>query len=374
MANKIDISNDVNKKNLNDILRKSFQSANINFLIGSGCSVPAITPLGDIEKNIQQLFEEKKELDAENLMYQFLVPIAESNEKLIGNSDDIDITDTLNTYTAFLGSVFHILTKSKNNILPKKANIFSTNYDLFVEKASEKLGVEFNLNDGFNRNPRLDSQFRFSEIHFFNTIFNIGHLYNYKVEVPSINLIKLHGSFSWAKLEQEIICRIQNYLETLKGTIQEIQEAKKNHDYTKLLSLLKDFNQHFNIILPIHNKLRHTLLDRIYYGLLRIYANELDKENTLLIAEGFSFEDEHILDITQRALKNPTLLVIIFCLDEANIDGYEDKFRQYNNLHIVYNNKQRLDFAGFNKIFEELLQEDQPQEKSGVASQEEQKQ
>ncbi len=150
MANKINISNNANKKNLNDILRKSFQSANINFLIGSGCSVPAIKPLGDIEKKIQKLLEEKKKLEAENLMCQFLVPIAESNDKLIGNSGDKDTEETLSKYKAFLGSIFQILTKSKNNILPKKANIFSTNYDLFVEKASEKFGVEFNLNAGFN--------------------------------------------------------------------------------------------------------------------------------------------------------------------------------------------------------------------------------
>lgn len=65
MANKINISDADNRNKLNVILRKSFQSANINFLIGSGCSCPAIKPVGDIEQKIQALLDEKKKLDAE---------------------------------------------------------------------------------------------------------------------------------------------------------------------------------------------------------------------------------------------------------------------------------------------------------------------
>ena len=59
----------------------------------------------------------------------------------------------------------------------------------------------------------------------------------------------------------------------------------------------------FYMILPKKDKFKETLLNRVYYDMLRIYANELDKENTLLITNGFSFDDEHILDITKRALK-----------------------------------------------------------------------
>ena len=112
------------------------------------------------------------------------------------------------------------------------------------------------------------------------------------------------------------------------------------------------------------------MLDRIYYGLLRIYANELDKENTLLIAEGFSFEDEHILDITQRGLKNPALTLIIFCWKEANVRGYEERFEQYRNVKIVYNGTEDLDFAELNKILQESLPDEKVQVKHGGASHE----
>ena len=244
MAERIDISNEASRKELNYVLRKSFQSASINFLIGSGCSVPAINPLGSIEKDIEKLLEEDRELEAEQLMYKFLVPIAESNEKLTRGSSDTETKETLSKYTAFLESVYQMLTKSKNNILPKKANIFSTNYDLFIEKASEKFGVLFNLNDGFKRTPRLDSQFSFSVTEFFSTVSNIGHLYNYKVEIPSINVIKLHGSLGWGKRGNEIIFEIQDYLKHLKDNAHAISQATKNED-DGLLSLLKDFNKQF---------------------------------------------------------------------------------------------------------------------------------
>ena len=60
MANKINISDEANKKKLNVDLRKIIQSANLNFLIGSGCSFPAINPLGNIEREIDVLRENGK--------------------------------------------------------------------------------------------------------------------------------------------------------------------------------------------------------------------------------------------------------------------------------------------------------------------------
>jgi len=121
---------------------------------------------------------------------------------------------------------------------------------------------------------------------------------------------------------------------------------------------VKDFNGQFQIILPIKDKLRETLLDRIYYNLLRIYANELDKENTLLIAEGISFEDEHILDITQKALRNPTLRLIIFCYQIGDVGKYESKFGQYNNVNIIFKVGSNLGFAEFNNVLRDILSQD----------------
>lgn len=368
MANKINISDEANKKNLNVILRKSIQSANLNFLIGSGCSFPAIKPLGNIEKEIYALLKVGKELDAEICMYDFLKPIAESNNNLIEDSSDANTVTTLNNYKEFLHNIFGILIKRKSNILTKQTTIFNTNYDLFIEKASEKFGSSLKINDGFNRNPKLDHLFNFSVTEFFNAIYNKGNLYNYQVEIPSINLIKLHGSLSWCRLGEDIVFQTTNYLGKFKDSRQEYVEA---NGFEKMCKYIKEFDSQFQVILPIKEKFRDTLLDRVYYNLLRIYANELDKENTLLIAEGISFEDEHILDITQKALRNPTLKLIIFCYKKEDVDGYENNFGRYRNVDIVFRVTGNLGFAEFNSIMKNVLSQDISQVQDMGISQEE---
>src|SRR4029079_4409722 len=64
------------------------------------------------------------------------------------------------------------------------------------------------------------------------------------------------------------------------------------------------------VVNPTKEKFKHTLLNQTYYELLRIYSNELEKENAFLLVIGFSFADEHIREITLRAANsNPTLLI-----------------------------------------------------------------
>jgi hypothetical protein len=84
-------------------------------------------------------------------------------------------------------------------------------------------------------------------------------------------------------------------------------------------------------------------------------SNELDKENTLLIVIGFSFADEHILKITKRALKNPTLRVIIFCYKKEEKDAYTEKFCSFNNVCIIYSETDKIDFSQLNSIIKEVL-------------------
>ena len=104
------------------------------------------------------------------------------------------------------------------------------------------------------------------------------------------------------------------------------------------------------MVLPQKAKFRQTLLDRYYYDLLRIYSNELDNQNTLLVVFGFSFEDEHILEITKRALKNPSLKMIIMCHKADRVDGYMGKFNGFNNVEVVAPKDDQIDLTTFNNF------------------------
>jgi len=306
-------------KEIRKNLARSFQSGRINFLIGSGATLPAIPLAGTMENDIALLLASGREQDAALLMYEFLSKIQVPTNKLIREDPDVNNSQTSAGYAKFLGILEIILAERRTTLLPKQATIFTTNYDLFFEKASVMFpGLK--LNDGFTRVPSIDNKMSFSSRNFFNVTYNTGNLYDYKVEVPSINVVKLHGSFSWKKDSDEII----------------FQVAERDLlPPTKTPGDIKTFIERYAVVLPQAAKFRTTLLDRTYYDLLRIYANELDRENSALITFGFSFGDEHILDITKRSLKNPTLRLIIFAFDSAAAEAYGHRFDGYNNVEII---------------------------------------
>ena len=379
MANLINI--DEKENNFIKALQKAVQSANLNFLIGSGCSLPAINILGNIEKDIQDKLKMGHDDEAEDLTFNFLTPIIENTTTLVKDDfinncksvDHYDILKTYNNYKKFIDIISNILFERKSNILHKQATIFSTNYDLFIENIAEQFSGSLVLNDGIKRTPSLNNTFKFSTSEFFQTIFNTGNLYNYQVQIPSINLIKIHGSLNWKTKDDNIIHSL-DYLENavklkveieadrtevIRKKLQEkdtgTQSKEPNDD--SLLVKMEKFNNLFSIILPKKDKFKETLLNQIYYDLLRIYSNELDKENTLLIVEGFSFADEHIFEITKRALKNPTLKIIIFSYS-SDSKAFTDKFSPYNNVDIVYSKKGNINFEAFNSFLAEILPKD----------------
>jgi hypothetical protein len=92
--------------------------------------------------------------------------------------------------------------------------------------------------------------------------------------------------------------------------------------------------QHF-LVLPNIRKFDITMMDRVYYDLLRIFANTMERENALLITFGFSFNDEHILDITRRALRNPTAQLIVFAHQQTQAADYQVKFDKQRNALVV---------------------------------------
>ncbi|WP_020167390.1 MULTISPECIES: SIR2 family protein [Methylotenera] len=315
-------------------LTRCFQSGNLNFLLGSGASSPAISIAGNIELEIAKLQNSGEEKDALTTLYEFIRDLIIPNQSLAtdtpmmiqdGEEEDQhkkrlkNLRNTLNNYTNFIGVIENILNERKTSLISKQANVFTSNYDLFFESAADRFQT-IKLNDGFVRTCNLKCEYNYSPQSFFNSTFNTGNLYNYKVEIPAINLIKLHGSLTWKRSKSAITFSV-GFPEPIIGL--------------KTLSKLKEYLDNFSIILPQISKFKETIMDRTYYELLRLFANELDKENTFLIAFGFSFEDEHILEITRRALKNPTLKLMIIAYDQDAVQSYEEKFKGFYNVDIV---------------------------------------
>lgn len=341
MSQKLILTSD--KDDICKLLEAHIQSGNLNFLFGSGASVPAINVAGTIESDINTLLQQGKDSEADTLSLEFIEKLESVNKKIVSDNADNDIKETLINYSDFLEIVDRLLFERKNLLLPRQANLFTTNYDFFFERAASNLPTVI-LNDGFDRTVVKEKGFPFAPEKYFDRIFRSGNVYDRQAEVPSINLIKIHGSLTWNRDLHEGISF------STEGHTPLSEEEKKD------AKLVRDSLMNRVVILPNIRKFESTMMDRVYFDLLRLYSNSLDKENALIIAFGFSFADEHILDVTRRALRNPTAKLIIFAYSHAGALTFEEKFkRQRNVLIIAPDEGDNISFSDLNKLLGEIV-------------------
>ncbi|WP_157016656.1 SIR2 family protein [Mesorhizobium xinjiangense] len=327
-----------------EFLLPYIQSGNINFLLGSGASFPAMPTAGNIEKEIDAFLTKKEEISANAKCVEFIENINAVHASIGKAGVPADVSKTLEGYTEFVRTLDRLLFSRKNLLLPRQANIFTTNYDMFVECAAS-LSPSVILNDGFDRTTGLTNRFPFTPERYFDRTYRSGGVYEHEIEIPTINLIKLHGSLSWRSDNSEVVFEASGIPALSKAAKADAGEV------TKYLE------RHF-LILPNMRKFHTTLMDRVYYDLLRLYANALDRGNAILFCFGFSFADEHIFDITRRALRNPTAQLIIFAFDQAAATDYQGKFAKQRNAVVIAPPAGKvIDFALLNKLLASVLPE-----------------
>jgi hypothetical protein len=136
---------------MNDKLKDTIQDCNINFLLGSGLSCPFLKTLGKIESLLTDL-ETKvpdsntREIIRASLYKRYFDDVIAKNPQILG--PDAAARSVLEQYEKFLNCLNSILLKRKVTILSKEINLFTTNIDIFLDKALETLNLEYN--DGFN--------------------------------------------------------------------------------------------------------------------------------------------------------------------------------------------------------------------------------
>lgn len=372
-------------------LKDTIQDSNINFLIGSGLSKPYLSALGNIEKLLTEIDQRddidkpKKEIVRSMLYKQYCEQVIFKNIPILEN-DSLTI-GVFNNYKQLLVLVNSILLNRKNPILSKQVNIFTTNIDIYIEKALDALKLEYS--DGFSGRfaPTFDlSNFR-------KTVSKRSLQFDNVSEIPSFNLLKLHGSLTWEIDSESENGKGIKFCSDLKLTrdlkkldLTSIAEATNDQTIedliaqvgTKRLSqtvidFLKQY-QELPIINPTKDKFKQTLLNQIHYELLRMYANELEKDNSVLFVMGFSFEDEHIREITLRvANSNPTLMIYIVAHSGDSASDFDTKLDVKNaknkNIKIITPDKKdeseedsfKYDLSTINlKIFEPLMKKTEP--------------
>ncbi|MGT2441216.1 SIR2 family protein, partial [Ensifer adhaerens] len=185
--------------------------------------------------------------------------------------------------------------------------------------------------------------FVFAPEKYFDRTYRASSLYARRVEIPTINLIKLHGSLNWARRGAQLVYN--------SSAISKLSAAEKG-DPNKISEYLKKYF----LIMPNFRKFHETLMDKIYYDMLRLFAKAMEQENAVLIAFGFSFGDEHILDITRRSLRNPTSHLIIFSHGHSGVAGFEEKFKRQRNVTVIGPTAGvHIDFSRLNRVLTSVL-------------------
>jgi hypothetical protein len=336
-------------------LKTYIQSANINFLFGSGLSKPYLSTLGDIENWLTELSKAKaigdkvKTIIEASIYREYFTKVILPNLKI---TDKDEYKNVMYEYKEFLTVWNDIFNKRANRLLSKQLNVYTTNIDIFIEKAVEQTTIEFN--DGFKGTIKqvfdegnFQKSYNKTSLHFQNTF-----------EIPVFNLLKMHGSINWKEENNEIINDyLLNQINNIEKTLNKIEsiyfidcaelskmltragnlikdKSKKSVDFSTLYNAFFEIYKKLIIVNPTKQKFSETVMDIHFYELMRMYSNSLEKENSVLFVMGFSFADEHIREITSRAANtNPTLLVVIFAYDD--FQKYDFKNKVNNNNIIV---------------------------------------
>lgn len=377
-------------------LRKTLESTNINFLLGAGCSMPAFKTLGNLEELRVEL-EEKKDSLGENRDVIYRLIKAEIDRlffmgSIYRNVDYVpkridcpeeDIQQTRAAYKGFCTEAIQTVANRESVDKPKQVTFFTSNYDLCMDLALDEAEIPTNSAylGRFARRVTLQT--------FGNRVFSNGIGLGYRTEIPSANLVKIHGCASWRDdgdhltiddsyqiLEdiKTLFNTISRFgegqpeirpnasepsesraietgtetpadLETLKHQAEATFERAKQDEHGEQnlvdkLDKLDEARDKLAVVLPNKGKFASTVLNETYYDQLRRLSNQLELPNTSLLVMGFSFADEHIRSLITRAAKaNPTLKVIIFCYSKDTTRTIADYLRyspkEYPNIELV---------------------------------------
>ena len=251
----------------------------LNFLLGSGASMPAIPLMEGLTD--EELLNNVKRVSREILNWY---------------QRSSNVASTQKIYDRFIQVIVDLLNLSNSRQAPRNVNIFTTNYDLFIEKAIDNAlkSNKIVFNDGANGYFRriLDSS------NYNRTVSFRGLNNDYLNEVPSISLIKPHGSVNWIQ----------------------------DNDNIQILNRVSCFPV---VVPPTGFEAATTFLQNHFYEMLRTFQLELDKPQSVLFVIGFSFQDKHIGKMVKRALQNSELMVYAI--------GYDDNDRKkfLSNLGIA---------------------------------------
>jgi len=276
---------------------------------------------------------------------------------------DADRAPILDHYEQLVRTLLSMV--QRRHGIDKRCNVFTTNYDGCLPHAANRVmssgGQDFVVNDGSRGFFQRVVEARNYNTYYFRT----GIFERRQQAVPQLNLINLHGSVYWSRSGDQVIVSYESrtveagfldeatcsaaapFWQSLAegGLDEELPEVDLTDEQ---ISAFWDTYGTLPIVNPTKWKFHETVFEEHYYQMLRLLSFELERENAVLITFGFSFADEHILNLIKRSLSNPQLMVFVACFNESERARLVKVFTGYDNVVCVAAAEGNLDFAAFN--------------------------
>jgi hypothetical protein len=178
--------------------------------------------------------------------------------------------------------------------------VFTTNYDLFNERAMDRLGIPYA--NGFSGVVER----RFNPATFRYALAEQLDLSNRKWSAVDsfVYLCKLHGSISWTEDDHGLFPVLEQWPQSAPGKV---------------------------MIYPTPAK-QNSSLGSPYADLFREFQSRVVREQSVLVTAGFAFGDEHLNNIIYQALTIPTFRLIIFA--DPDSKGEIEKLRELHDPRI----------------------------------------
>ena len=137
--------------NLTRKVQRACESASINFLLGAGCSVPAFKTLGNIEelrtilecdKDIRDLHRQRIRLSLDAQFFK--TAIFPNTLYLAKDVNNRQIDQVRKYYAEFCEASLKLVSERAATTLPRQVTYFTSNYDLCLDAALDRLATPTN--------------------------------------------------------------------------------------------------------------------------------------------------------------------------------------------------------------------------------------
>ncbi len=349
----------------------------INFLFGSGASyglLPTLQlklPIGDgvghytLEELATKFEHENDRRYVPLFMHYYSTCIRPAEQLTLVSAVGTEAGKrVIRNYHTFLTTALEMVKRRK--ALDRRCNVFTTNYDgclpLVADQMLKEGDTDFVLNDGARGFTTRILQAR----NFGSYLCQAGVFGRYQTSIPQINLIHLHGSVYWSKangaiqvgydlsgredlLNEPELAALQPFSAVLTSSATTLVDLPEPRFKDEALKAFFEKYERLPIVNPTKWKFHETVYEEHYYQMLRLLSYELEKSNAVLITFGFSFGDEHILNLVMRSLSNPGLQVFVCCFDAAEHKVMTSKFKGHRNVKCLALDEGELDFTAFNE-------------------------